>query len=1461
MADNPHPGTAAPAPAALEPHASAQPVRTGLGLCMPLLAVAVLLLLLLGALAGSLRWVLATEPGTAWLLQQLGGTVQAQGWRGALLGSRWEAERLRVQWDGGRQSVLIEDLQAEGLQWQWRPQPHAWLGLRVGSLAARSITLDTGAKQAGSAPPTLPAALQPPLQLQVAQLTLQGLVLGPTTAAASAPTASAAAAADAPPPLLQDLRVTGLHVRPEPGAQHTIDSLQLQGQGVALQASVSIANAQPYLLQARATARPVFGEDSPAWAAVAQAEGPLENLAVRATLRGRAPPRGAAPAVDLQAQLQPLKPWPLAGLDLRTEALDLAALTPQAPVTRLSGSATLQGGADGQPMQARVNLENTQPGRWNEGRLPLRQLVLELAGSLQQPDRVALPRFELLLADAAASAGRYTGSAVWQGHTLKLESQLQNLAPQRLDGRAAAMTLTGPLALTLRGLPSPDPRAAPAASGPAIDWQLDLQGSLDGAPQPVHLQLEGSADDQRLVLRRATAQAGRANASLTATLQRLSAGDWQLATSGSITDFDPLPWWPGEAGGAWRQGPHRLSGGWQFDVRLPRKAETLKPLVLAQRLAGNGALRLRESMLAGVALSAELSLGYTQAAAPAPAALRAELQLGGNTLRLEARGDPLGPGPADRWSAEVEAGTLGTLAPLVRLLPALAPWAPTAGSLTAAVSAEGRWPAMRTEGQASLQRLQLGPLSVARGAASWQLASEGSQALSLQAELTDIRQGTQRADLVRAQLSGTLADHKLQVTGAVPLMPPRWAEQMLALAQRKGTQGQLQGSGQWLAAPEGGGTWRGRLERLTLGAWGGQPADGAAGAPATAVTAVTPATPTGATPGPWLETNNLRAELGFAPGGGLVTVMLSPGRVRLGDSVALRWDEVRADLRGEQPQVQLRADIEPFTLAPLLARLQPTMGWQGDLKLGARVNIRAAEKMDADLVFERSEGDLHLAGGEGTQLLGLTDFRVALTAHEGQWQLVPVFKGRSLGELSGRVTASTTPQARWPGPEALLGGELRARVADVGIWGAWVPPGWRLAGQIDSTAKLAGTVGKPLYDGELTAQGLAVRNLLAGVNVSDGQVRVKLVGDNATIERFTLKAGDGSATLSGGATLGPGFKPLRGKVQVQAQRLRVLGRVDRQLIASGEAVATMEGERYTLDGKFRVDEGLFDLSRGDAPSLDDDVSVRRADAPEETRATAEDIKTQRNFALGVDVDLGDKVRVRGYGVDLGLRGQVRVTNPGGRLAVNGTINSEGGTYQAYGQKLEIERGIVAFSGPYNNPRLDVLALRPNIDQRVGVAITGNVLTPRVRLYAEPELSDSEKLSWLVLGRAPDGLGRNDTALLQRAAVALLSGEGEAPTDALMRNLGIDEVSLRQSDGDVRETVITVGKQLSRRWYLGYERGVNATTGTWQLIYRIAQRFTLRAQSGEESALDIIWTWRMQETPPDAGMRKSTITPP
>ena len=170
--------------------------------------------------------------------------------------------------------------------------------------------------------------------------------------------------------------------------------------------------------------------------------------------------------------------------------------------------------------------------------------------------------------------------------------------------------------------------------------------------------------------------------------------------------------------------------------------------------------------------------------------------------------------------------------------------------------------------------------------------------------------------------------------------------------------------------------------------------------------------------------------------------------------------------------------------------------------------------------------------------------------------------------------------------------------------------------------------------------------------------------------------------------------------------------------------------------------------------------------------------------------------------------------------------------------------MLTFVGPIENPRLDIEATRPNLDVRVGVVVAGTALNPRIRLFAEPDMSDIDKLSWLVLGRASEGAGRDDTALLQSAALALLSGEGPGLTDRLTQAIGLDAISVRQQDsGTAKETIVSVGKQISKRWYVGYERGTTATTGSWQLIYRIARRLTLRAQAGGDNSVDLIWTLR------------------
>jgi translocation and assembly module TamB len=474
-----------------------------------------------------------------------------------------------------------------------------------------------------------------------------------------------------------------------------------------------------------------------------------------------------------------------------------------------------------------------------------------------------------------------------------------------------------------------------------------------------------------------------------------------------------------------------------------------------------------------------------------------------------------------------------------------------------------------------------------------------------------------------------------------------------------------------------------------------------------------------------------------------------------------------------------------------------------------------------------------------------------LSAQDGVWNFSQGLAGKQLGAAAGAIVVRTAKHQSWPLASDPMQGVLQAQVDQLGTWGAWVPAGWRLGGKVSTTASVAGTFGSPEYTGHIQGQGITVRNLLEGVNIQNGTIDIALQGDTARIHNLSAQAGNGNLHLSGNATLG---KSPRAELQLTAQQFQLLSRIDRRITASGQGRMLLEKDQLHIDSQLKVDEGLFDFTQSDAPILGDDVvvsnRVSRAepDQPAVTNAPTPiptPTQRQRNTHLNLQFDLGEQLKVRGKGIDTGLQGQLKVTTPAGKPSWNGSVRAVNGTYAAYGQKLNIERGIVTFNGPVADPRLDIHAARPNLDVEVGVAISGTAQNPRVRLYSEPEMSELNKLSWLILGRANEGLGTADAALLQRAALGLLAGDSPSITDKVLQSVGIDELSVRQSEGEVRDTVVSLGKQLSRRWYLGYERGLNTTTGTWQLIYRIAQRFTLRGQQGRENSLDLIWSWRWE----------------
>ena len=463
--------------------------------------------------------------------------------------------------------------------------------------------------------------------------------------------------------------------------------------------------------------------------------------------------------------------------------------------------------------------------------------------------------------------------------------------------------------------------------------------------------------------------------------------------------------------------------------------------------------------------------------------------------------------------------------------------------------------------------------------------------------------------------------------------------------------------------------------------------------------------------------------------------------------------------------------------------------------------------------------------------------------------------GQAQGELRTQLSATPDGQGgtRWSWPAgAPLGGQLQARLPRIAAWSALAPPGWRLRGALAADVRVAGTRGQPQVAGTLSADDLALRSVVDGFALGRGRLRARLDGTQLIIDELLLHGpGTGDKDDAGGtlrATGQAGWQDGRAQARLDATltRLHASVRADRDITVSGQVQAALAGRQVTVDGGLRVDRGRIELPDDSAPSLGSDVVVHRARPAASTPATPAPPSSPLVVDAKVQLDLGEDLRVRGQGLDTRLAGTLQLSAQGPigtPPQLTGTLRTEGGRFHAYSQNLDIARGAITFTGAVDNPGLDIVALRPifTADQRVGVQVAGSALLPRVRLYSDPALPDNQALAWLLLGHAAPATGA-ESAMLQSAALALLGGrEGRG----LAARFGLDELSFsRGSDsgdnGAVGGASVTLGKRLSDRLYAAYQHSLAGTSGALLIFYELSRRWSLRAQAGENAALDLIY---------------------
>ncbi|PHV39292.1 translocation/assembly module TamB domain-containing protein [Janthinobacterium sp. BJB304] len=533
-------------------------------------------------------------------------------------------------------------------------------------------------------------------------------------------------------------------------------------------------------------------------------------------------------------------------------------------------------------------------------------------------------------------------------------------------------------------------------------------------------------------------------------------------------------------------------------------------------------------------------------------------------------------------------------------------------------------------------------------------------------------------------------------------------------------------------------------------------------------------------------------------------------------------------------------------LAQVIPSLQANA--RSDLTLGAQwsldMQVPTAKQKDPSLAgmlhIYREKGDVTV-GVEQPLALGLRTFDARIDVANQQLRLAVKLDGARAGQSDINATVQML-NGRISNDSAL---SLTGTTSIDSL--AWLAPltgqpGLELGGALKVALSGSGTIGAPQLNGDINGSKLLVNWADQGLKLRNGVLQAKLAGDQLQLQRLSFDGGDGKVQADGWVRFANGEASL--ELKLMADRLQALSRPDRTLVLSGNSTLVRNDKRFSFEGKFKANRALIELAPQDTPTQSSDVVV----LGKEIKGSKEAPSLPLNIDL--EFDLGNAFHLRGMGLDADLAGNVRarVIN---RAAprVTGSIKVVTGQYAAYGQKLSIERGLIAFTGAYDNPSLNILAVRKRpegealseTNVEAGVEVRGTAQAPTAKLVSTPSVSDSDKLAWLILGHGAETAAGDEMALLTTAAGALFGGSGGGLQGKLANSLGLDEVGLSQAQG-LESTVVTVGKRLSSRAYLTFEQGTSTATSLVKLRYKLNRRITLQFQTGTNNALDVLYTW-------------------
>ncbi len=525
----------------------------------------------------------------------------------------------------------------------------------------------------------------------------------------------------------------------------------------------------------------------------------------------------------------------------------------------------------------------------------------------------------------------------------------------------------------------------------------------------------------------------------------------------------------------------------------------------------------------------------------------------------------------------------------------------------------------------------------------------------------------------------------------------------------------------------------------------------------------------------------------------------------------------------------------------------------------AELNIRADLNMGEGALFvnaatmtEDAEFSVADADGQPAMQGSITQFtwptaNVQAERTENNWELRGVleFFQQSVEDTGIDMRGSISSLVQIDAQEN-LDAQLDLVFDDLNFIEAFVPQLQNTQGGLSSRILIGGTLDAPEFSGDLLmenaatdipALGIELRNLQTSLSSSDG---------NSVQVSGRIDSGEGTLNFESQID-NPLQESRQITVTVTGNDFQLADIPEMVLTASPDLRLVASSEGIDVNGTLllpQLNVEIFSLPESAVDVSGDTVIVQQAENVPAVRNAAQadrGILGDTPITGEIRLVLGEDVRFAGFGLTAQLEGALDINQRAtGSPLTYGELTIVSGNYETYGQTLTIEHGKLLFFGTFDNPGLDIRAVREVENLKVGVQMNGTLRNIRSQLFSTPTLPDGEIIAVLLTGRPFSEIGNQDGNALVGAITTLGINQGQSLTDQVRNQLGLDTLSIASS-GDTSDSSLMLGKYLTPKIFIRYAVGLFETQSILAIDYSITDRVKLEATSGQGQTIDLTYT--------------------